>query len=115
MSPPPATGVWYDVDATSAAVMHKLRLQGGDVDATLIRTLVAVAGVEIDAYVDRVVVIDGPPPAPDFQHALEEAVILLYRADHPMSAGTYTATPYPDLLALFDATIGHRKERWAVA
>ncbi len=111
---PPATGEWYDPDATLAAVLHVLRLQGGDIDAAAIRALIPVAGIAIDNYVDDDWVIDGPPPAPDFQYALERYTIELYRIDHP-AAGAYIAPGDTYLRSMLDSLIAHRRVRWAVA
>jgi hypothetical protein len=112
---PPATGVWYDDDEVTDAALHRLRLQGGDIDAELIRGLVPVAGIAIEAYVDSETVIDGPPPAADYQYAIIHAVIWLYQAEMP-STDPYATTSTATLLRpLFDSVIPHRRARAGVA
>lgn len=91
--PAPATGAWYDADATHAAVCASLRIADtGDIDDAAIRALIPAAAELVDAYVDRLDAFTAPPPAP-VQAALELAVIGLYRARRgPFD--TYTdATP----------------------
>ena len=81
---PPATGVWYDLDATVAAVLAILRLQGGDVDTTRIRgdhPRCRPAHRRLPSTVSTV--IDGPPPAADYQYALEQLTVQRYQRDMP--------------------------------
>ena len=75
---PPATGVWWDPEATYASVLLQLRLAGGDVDETRLRGLIPAAGAYIDNYLDRETVVEGPPPPPLLQEALERKTITLY-------------------------------------
>lgn len=114
IAPPPATGIWYDLDVTASNVLHQLRLQGGDVDATRIRNLIPEAALSIDQYVDGTTVIDGPPPAPDFQGTLERYTIELYRSD-PSGEFMTTSPGALHLRDILDAGIGHRKQRFAVS
>ena len=83
---PPATGVWYDLSATVAAVLATLRLQGGDVDTARIQAIVPAAARSIDNELDRTVVLDGPPPDPLIQYELERRTINLYQANIPIAA-----------------------------
>jgi hypothetical protein len=111
---PPASGVWYDVDDTTNAVLHILRLQGGDIDAERIRALVPVVGIEVEAYVDSDTVLDGPPPAADLQYVVEQGVIVLYRALIP-APDLYMPGSAQLLRPLFDSIIPHRIARAGVA
>ena len=113
IGPPPATGIWYDVDATTAAVLAVLRLQGGDVDTSRIRAIVPTAANKIDVYVDRTTVIDGPPPAPHIQHALEQLTVLRYQRNQPVNLGGFPVID--DETHLLDTLIPGERERWAVA
>jgi hypothetical protein len=111
---PPATGVWYDLDATVAAVLAILRLQGGDVDTTRIRAIIPGAALRIDVYVDRAVIIDGPPPGADYQYALEQLTVQRYRRDAPVAVmGTFPVID--DETHLLDTIIAGRRERWGVS
>jgi hypothetical protein len=112
---PPATGIWYDVDDTLAAVLHILRLQGGDIDADYIRNLIPAAGMAIDAYVDSETVVVGPPPAGDYQYAIEQYTIDLYRADVPPAVGQYMPPDGSYLRSRLKSLIGHRRARQGVA
>jgi hypothetical protein len=111
---PPATGIWYDVDDTAEAVFHILRLHGEDIDADRIRGLVPTVGLGVEAYVDSDTVIDGPPPAADLQYALEQGVIVLYRALIP-APDLYLPGAAQLLRPLFDSVIPHRRARAGVA
>ena len=114
MASPPATGVWYDVDVTVAAVLHILRLQGGDVDTTQIRSIIPTAAQRIDVHCDRTVVLDGPPPAPHIQHALEQLTVARYRRNQPAAViGTFPVVD--DETYLLDTLIPGERERWAVS
>lgn len=111
---PPATGVWYDLDATTSAVLAILRLQGGDVDTARIRAIIPGAALRIDVYVDRVVVIDGPPPEADYQYALEQLTVQRYQRAMPVAVlGTFPVID--DETHLLDTIIAGRRERWGVA
>ena len=83
---PPATGEWYDLSATVAAVLHTLRLQGGDVDTIRLQAIVPAAARSIELDVDRVEPLDGPPPEPLIQYELERRTIVMYQADIPVAA-----------------------------
>lgn len=50
---PPAQGDWYDLDTVVADVLARLRLQTTDVDEPRIRSLVAVAAMQINDELDR--------------------------------------------------------------
>ena len=110
---PPATGAWFDVAVTAAAVMHILRLQGGDIDEARIEALVPGAANRIDVYVDRTVVLDGPPPADHIQHALEQLVLLRYQRNRPAPAGVYLMVD--DETLLLDTLIPGERDRWGIA
>ena len=72
-------GEWYDPAGTVAAVLAILRLEDGDIDEARIASLVPVAAERIEAFLDRVDPIPGPPPSPALQEALEEVTVDLYR------------------------------------
>ena len=110
---PPATGVWYDLSATVAAVLATLRLQGGDIDTARIESIIPAAARSIDDELDRETVLDGPPPDPLIQYELERRTINLYRADIPITAiNTFQSwlpeSGSPHILAA-------HKQRWGVA
>jgi hypothetical protein len=77
---PPASADWYDLTATVDAVLAVLRLSEGDIDEARIAALVPVAAGNIDAKVDRDTPLEGPPPSPWAQTALELETVALYRA-----------------------------------
>ena len=112
---PPATGEWWDESATVAAVLHTLRLQGGDVDTIRLQSLVPAAGLIINNYMDRVVVIDGPPAPPDLQAALERVVIELYTTTQPTAGNQYMPLDRTYIRALLDSLIPHRRQRRGAA
>jgi hypothetical protein len=76
---PPATALWWDTTATVAAVFNILRLSDGDVDQARIESLIPSAAGAIDAYLDGVVAIVGPPPPAWAQTALEMETVARYR------------------------------------
>ena len=110
---PPATGDWFDVDATASAVFQILRLQGGDVDAERIRLLVPGAANRIDVYCDRESVLLGPPPDPQVQHALEQLVLSRYLRAYPAQGGVYQIID--DDTQILDRLIPGERQRWGVA
>ena len=79
MTGPPATAVWYDLEAVTGEVLAILRLTDVDVDAERIDTLVPVAAAYIDNYVDRPEAIFGPPPPALVAEGLRVGTIVLYR------------------------------------
>ena len=83
---PPATGEWWDPAATLSAVLHTLRLQGGDVDTIRLQAIIPAAARSIELDVDRVEPLDGPPPEPLIQYELERRTIVMYQADIPVAA-----------------------------
>ena len=107
---PPATGAWYDLAATVDNVLAILRLTDQDVDRARVEAAVPAAAALIDQYVDRPVVLDGPPPSPPLQQALEQAAIDLYRRPPATGFGSY-----PKLLDPVRSEILHAKQRWGVA
>lgn len=74
---PPLQDVWWDLAATKAAVLAKLRLLGTDIDAPRIEALVPVAGRLINRRLDRTVASTAEEIAVN-KVALEDLVIALY-------------------------------------
>ena len=119
--------VWYDLEATNAAVLATLRLQGGDVDAGRIADAIPRAAATIEQQQDRVDPIPGPPPHPLMQGALEAATIALYHRDAVVATiggGVSTlgvpadrfdplADVYVELISVPEAEGG--KQQWGVA
>jgi len=110
---PPATGTWFDVDVTASAVFQILRLQGGDIDENRIRAIIPGAANRIDVYCDRAIVLDGPPPAPHIQHALEQLTLLRYLPQQPGAFVDFTGISAET--HLLDTLIPGERERWGVA
>lgn len=105
----PATAVWYDVDVVTAEVLAILRLTEQDVDVERIVTLVPVAAMYIDNFVDRPEAIVGPPPPPLVAEAHRTATIILYRhKDAPFDT-------LEDALAPVRVLVGPYKQRTGVA
>ena len=82
----PRRGSGTTCPATVAAVLATLRLQGGDVDTVRIQAIVPAAARSIDNELDRITVLDGPPPDPLIQYELERRTINLYQANIPIAA-----------------------------
>ena len=111
---PPATGEWYDVDATVESCLAQLRLQGGDIDEPRLRAIVPGAAYKVDVKIDAVMVLDGPPPDPEIQHALEQLTLLRYRQLVPgVIMGTFPVVDDED--HLLDTLLVGRKVRYGVA
>ena len=85
---PPATAVWYDPAATLDAVRRQLRLSTPDIDDARLAALIPAAAYLIDDYVDGEFPLDGPPPAPLIQSALEQVTIVLYRTKDVGAVGS---------------------------
>jgi hypothetical protein len=77
---PPDIAVWYDLEATTDAVLARLRLTEADVDTEQIKQIIPAAGVLIDEFLDRVDAIVGPPPPAPIQYVLITQVDRMYRA-----------------------------------
>ena len=111
---PPATGPWYDLDATTSAVLAILRLQGGDVDTARIRAIIPAAANRIDVYADRATVFDGPPPAAHIQSALEQLTVQRYQRNMPAAVlGTFPVID--EETHLLDTLIPAERQRWGVS
>ena len=65
--------------------------------------MIPAAGLEIDNWLDREEVVDGPPPPPNLQAALEAVTIARYHGIEPDPVGVLAALVVP------------QKQRWAVA
>ena len=124
ISPPPATGDWYDVEATTDAVLSQLRLEVADIDEPRIRALVPAAAFHIDAYLDRVTPLTGPPPDPAIEAVLQQVTIELYRRKDAALVGpttSWTADAQSDRYGASDpigeclAQLLPYKQRWGFA
>jgi hypothetical protein len=124
VSTPPASAVWYDIDATSAAVLAQLRLEVSDVDESRVRALVPAAAAHIDAYCDRVTPLSGPPPDAMVDAVLQQVTIELYRRKDVALVGatsTWTADAVSDRYGAGDpiaeclAQLLPYKQRWGMA
>lgn len=116
----PATGVWYDLDVTVAAVLAVLRLTASDVDAERIRALVPVAGQLIDTRLDRQVALTSPAPLPVLV-ALENLTVELYRRkDAPFgvlnawSPDAFAIRIGRDQMAGIDSLLAGYRRRWGI-
>jgi hypothetical protein len=109
--PAPATGVWYDIDVTVGSVLAALRLTISDIDEPRVRALVPSAAGLIDGFLDREVVLEGPPPHPTVQAVLEELVIVLYH-------GTLPVPGFPESIDVVSALLLRLlpfKQRWGTS
>lgn len=87
---PPSFQAWWDVTATTTAVLEQLRLTATDVDADRIGELVPAAGAAINTFLDRPDDV-APAPADILQATLEQVVVELYRRK---DAGSGNPTDY---------------------
>lgn len=71
--------MWYDLDATVAAVLAILRLAGGDVDEPRIKALVPAAADAIERRSDRVTPMPHTSVTPMLQEALQIVTLEMYR------------------------------------
>lgn len=78
---PPDDAAWWDAASTRDTVLHRLRLQSGDIDDTRVSSLIPVAGWLINNYIDACDAPPGPPPNPVLQEALIVATVNLYGKD----------------------------------
>lgn len=78
VSTPPDQTVWWDPAVTETNVLARLRLAGSDIDAAQVRQAIPAAGTAINHELDRDVPLQGPPPDPALQEALEVATIDVY-------------------------------------
>jgi len=102
--------MWYDTEATIAAVLEMLRLQGGDIDEVRIADLVPVAAARIEAH------IDGPVPdpvdSPLYQEALQLLTVDWYL--HPQSGTDQFGVPYDDPVRAVRGILVPVKQRFGV-
>jgi len=85
----PDDAAWWDSATTRDAVLHRLRLQSGDIDDTRVSALIPAAGFWINDFLDRCDAAPGPPPNPLLQEALIIATINLY--NNQQTSGTSTS------------------------
>ena len=93
--------VWYDPDATLAAVLAELRLGGGDVDEERLRVLIPTAAADVELFLDGVDPPPGPPPAPLVQEGLQIVVVDMYR-DQPAGAAELAGLAVPVAATVYD-------------
>lgn len=132
--PPPAQGYWYDLNATVATVMDRLRLQGtNDPDKARITSLVPVAATLINDELDRVnpltsvLASTNPPvtapwsvvsawsgPTPTIIEALVLLTIELYRGN-PTELGQPTTAGVAVPIDVVTSLLSGHKSRWGIA
>jgi hypothetical protein len=109
---PPATAVWYDLDATTAEVLAILRLTEQDVDTARIVELVPAAATLIDEYLDGTEAVSGPPPAPKLQTALNKVTEDLYRRKDTTAVFIQSL---PHVLDPVRSELAGSKQRWGIS
>lgn len=81
--PPPVPPIddesWVDAATTYENVLRSLRLEADDPDAQVVMAAMTAAVSVINQWLDRDVVLPGPPPPAPVQQALEQLTIELYR------------------------------------
>ena len=103
---PPSSGVWYDLDETTTAVLAILRLTEQDVDVDRIRECIPAAAWRIEAMLDDV---DEVAANPALQQSLNQVTIELYRRkDAPFDVVRRILDPVRSELVPL-------KRRWGVA
>jgi electron transfer flavoprotein alpha/beta subunit len=113
---PPATGTWWQLAPTLAAVLHTLRLAGADIDVAPIEDAIETAAALIDQYVDSPTVVT-TAPAP-LQQALEQLAVELYQPAiaRPVGAeGTTLVVADENALATVEPLLRPYRRRWGVA
>jgi hypothetical protein len=114
--------VWYDLEATLAAVLSTLWLQSGDIDTEHLAECIPAAAAAIDQDLDRLEPLPGPPPPAALQIALEAATIAIYHRDEisaTIGAGVSTLRPGTsdrfDPLADVAEELTPFKQQWGLA
>jgi hypothetical protein len=113
---PPATGTWWQLAPTLAAVLHTLRLAGADVDVAPIEDAIAAAAGMIDQYLDSPTVV-ATAPAP-VQHALVQLSVELYQPAiaRPVGAeGTTIVVADENALTAVEPLLRPYRRRWGLA
>lgn len=112
--------VWWDPAETLASVLWTLRLHDGDVDEEAVAALIPAAACKVQDYIDPIETINGPPPIPAIQAALEATTIALYHrgganATVGASVSTFTGTDDPfDPIRDVRAELVAHKEQWGI-
>lgn len=114
----PVQSDWWNVDATLAAVLAKLRLGTTDIDENRLRALVPAAGYKINAYLDLTVAPSAVGAHTEaLQDALEQLVIAMYgppiqNFDSFRSTGQ---SSFVDPIETVAGLLDPKKERWGFA